>query len=306
MRVRDYISLFLIFNATLLSHVSGELRDWTNAEGNIVKGTLLSYNSSTFRVRIKSNWPSSRVFWYSLENLSSEDRMYVLNHQKKPTGPLPNNLYNDHYYETVDKSKWKFYDKKFCDIRTTLDYEKMLRVSASPNRKLYTPLASVSLDALFEPDQKEAHLDLVDRVHAMPWHCENRFWQQTGGFYENINVLCYFGLTFEDFKKLRWFFSREDLQSYPEKIYKLIGVLDRVVKKFEYDEFIEKRMANGIPVMIYLRHERGSAYSCKVFGGKPALQLASNRKYKKIIYFKTRYDAAYPLPTDKQPRLRKY
>jgi hypothetical protein len=299
MRVKKWISL-VCFAAASFSSASAEEREWKNQDGNVLRGKLISYAAASGRVKIQSHYPSSRTFWYSLEKLSQEDRKYVQSVATSltTTTNLPENLYDEHYYETADPRKWKFFDKKFCDVKIIMDYEKMLKVSAQNQRVFNNGLLLSS--RLFHFKLPGFDADVVRKIKKLEWHSRNPNFYADGDFHAtNINILYYLGVTYEDFKKLRWFFSREDLALYPEKIYQHIGVLDHVSRKYDHDEFFLKRLANGIPVVVY---HRNSCHYEQTYNVRVCPEVYSKKRFtyrnNKIIYFKTRYDSPAPLPTD--------
>jgi len=272
---------------------ANEMRQWKNQDGNVLTGKLLAYSSGTDRLRIRSNYPLQKVFWYDLEKLSAEDRNYV--HSLENTNSeLPKNLYDDAYYDRIRLSKWKFFDKNFCDVKLTMDYEKMLKVPAQ-NRRRFDKDGNLILAGLYHFKIEGYDFDIIDKFKKLNWK-PKRYPVSTQFHHTNVKILHYFGATIEDFKKLRWFFSIEDLAFYPEKIYAHIGILDRVCKKnkFDYEEYVLKRMANGIPVVIYTK----SACFYDQSYGSYVLDVMHKRQNEKVIYFKTRYDSAMRLPTD--------
>ena len=299
MRVKKWISL-VCFVTMIFASYAGEVRDWKNQDGNVLRGKLISYAPATGRVKIQSQYPSSRTFWYSLERLSYEDRKYVQSIGTSTTTNLPKNLYDENYYKTADSRRWKFFDKKFCDLKITMNYEKMLKVSAQ-NRRVFNN-GKLLNSRLLHYKLSGHDEDVVRSVKRLEWRFRNPNYSANSDFYNtNINILYYLGVTYEDFKKLRWFFSREDLELYPEKIYEHIGVLDHVSRKYDHNEFFLKRMANGIPVIVYYK---GFCSYEQAYNAYVSPEVYSNKRFtsrnNKIIYFKTRYDSPASLPTDTQ------
>jgi hypothetical protein len=293
MRVRKYISFFCFIWCGLNANAN-ETRQWKNQDGNILTGKLLAYSKATDSVRIQSNYPVKRVFWYDLEKLSVADRKYVHSYETTDS-ELPENLYDDVYYDQTELSKWKFFDKKFCDVKLTMDYEKMLKVPAQNTRR-FDKNGNLILTKLFHFKIEGYDFDIIDKFKKLNWK-PKRYPVLTDFHYKNVEILHYLGATVEDFKKLRWFFSIEDLAFYPEKIYEHLGVLDRVCKKnkFDYEEYVLKRIANGIPVVLYTKSE---CFYDQGYASYGLDVIKYKRQTEKIIYFKTRYDSAMQLPTD--------
>jgi hypothetical protein len=269
-------------------------RSWTNKDGNSLQGKLIAMNIQTGSVQIKSTHPRYKVFWYSVDKLSSQDKYYIsskkIDIQSKSR---PSNLYNDDFYDSTSNENWRFYDMRFCDVKLEVDYSEL---STVPSHFKYDhktgDLKSCILYLWNNPSYDKGISRMIREFNFRP---RNGKLQTTGknftdGILANIEVLHYLGLQPADFRKLRWFFSAEDFAFYPEKIYKFLGVLDKVSKKFNETELFNERHARGVPIILYwkdrgeLRSRWSNFYTS--FGGVVKLK----QPYSKIIYLKTKQD----------------
>ena len=94
----------------------------------------------------------------------------------------------------------------------------------------------------------------------------------------------YLGLKLNDFRKLRWFFSKDDIALYPEKIYSHFNMLDRVSKKYDYTKLFTERVSRGIPVIVY-EYGTNSCYYIQSFS-QTAHDFLARKRFQKIIYLK--------------------
>ena len=128
------------------------------------------------------------------------------------------------------------FDKKYCDVKLSLNYDKML---STPSHFVYDhKTGDLKSSILYLWNNSEYDANIANAISEYKFRFVNDINLKTSkkdytdGVVSNVQVLHYLGLQTEDFKKLRWFFSAEDFAFYPEKIYRFLDVLDRTSKKF--------------------------------------------------------------------------
>ena len=264
-------------------------RKWVNYDGNNLHGKLLAVNTNTARVQIKSTHPVNQIFWYSISKLSSRDQNYVSTRSNN-SNALQNNLYNNEFYDTIPNKNWKFYDLRHCDVSLDVNYTKLSNVPSHFQYDHKTGnLKSCILYLWNNPSYDKNISQMIRDFNFRPSgeKLQTRGKNFMDGILTNIQVLHYLGVTPDDFMKLRWFFSAEDFAFFPEKIYKFLGVLDKVSTKFNETELFHKRHVRGIPIILYWK-DRGELKSrwsnfYISFNG----QIRMSQSYTKIIYLKT-------------------
>jgi hypothetical protein len=266
-------------------------RTWTNQTGDNVNGILMALNLSTDKIKIKCFGQTNSVFWYPISKLSTLDRYYVNSRNIiEIKNKLPKNLYSEYYYNNTPNRNWKFFDTKFCDVKIVVDYDKLKEVPSYHNYDHITGnLRSCTLYLWDNPSYNKKISLMIDEFNFRPTgdklQTSNK--NYTDGILANVEVLHYLGVSIDDFKKLRWFFSAEDFAFYPEKIYRFLGVLDKVSKKFDQTEWFEKRHSKGIPIIMYWKHNGVLKSRWANFYVPPKFPSQYNNMYKKIIYLKT-------------------
>ena len=265
-------------------------REWVNYDGNNLLGKLLAVNTNTARVQIKSTYPTNRVFWYNISKLSSRDQNYVSS-RSNDSSPLKinKNLYNDEFYDTISNKDWEFYDLRYCDVTLDVDYSRLSRVPS--HFKYDDKTGNLKSCILYLWNNPKYNKNISQMIHDFKFKpteekLQTRGKNFTDGILTNIQVLHYLGIQADDFMKLRWFFSAEDFAFFPEKIYKFLGVLDKVSTNFSETELFHKRHARGVPIILYWK-DRGELRSrwsnfYLSFNGK----IKMDQPYTKIIYLK--------------------
>jgi len=177
-------------------------------------------------------------------------------------------------------TKWKFFDKRFCNIEFYLNYKQYLE-SPFNHKYINNKLISATFNWWQTP---HADKEIVQKVNKLLFRPSTRREYDNENFYVNVRILHYLGLKLNDFKKLRWFFSKEDVALYPEKIYSHFNMLADVSKKYDYEKLFIERVSKGIPVVVY-EHGASSCYYIQSFS-QSAHDFFSRKRFRKIIYLK--------------------
>jgi len=205
---------------------------------------------------------------------------------------LPKNLYDENFYDNTPHSNWKFFDKKYCDVKLDLNFEKMLSV---PSHFVYEhKTGELQSSILYLWNNPEYNKKIANSLYEFNFKFRNDALLKsakkdyTDGVIANVQVLHYLGLKNDDFKKLRWFFSAEDFAFYPEKIYRFLHVLDRVSKKFDEKKWFRERHSVGIPIICYW-YDGGTVRSrwSNFYSTTQKNFRQNERRWWKIIYLKT-------------------
>ena len=289
--------LILVYSLTTIhvnANISNSYRIWIDNHDRKLNGRLLMVDSVNSRIKIHSKSPKNLTFWYDINKLSENDKEFIRNastHTESSNIASSLNLYNEDYYENTNAPKWKFFNIQECDVKLNVNYEKLKTI---PKKFNYNKTGELENCILYLWDNPSFDRNIHTYLHTLDFKPQNRELDArkknyTDGILTNIQVLHYLGVSVDDFKKLRWFFSAEDFAFFPEKVYKFLGVLDRVSKKFDENELFYKRHSKGIPIILYWKENgilrsRWSNFYDKL-SNRPKV---NNPNYEKIIYLKTK------------------
>ena len=232
MKMRLYIlSLFAVFSAYGKSETfnNSEVRSWTNCDNNVVHGKLVKYDRSRNSVYIARPLSEGGAFWYALNKLSADDVVFVNDEVANLNKVvLPENLYNDAYFNRSSYAEWKWYDPKYLVVEDPVIFNWSERRSRfrTANRSCWmTRTRTYEFGTHLYPRQR--------RKGFAPSHWNTSIINFSA-------ILRQYGVSERDLAKLKWFYSKEDWMSKTSVIFRKFG--KSFWAKNDYQIFFDKKL----------------------------------------------------------------
>lgn len=180
----------------------------------------------------------------------------------------------------IRSGKLRNFDKQFCNVRPSFDYSLYSKGVFDKKYLNQTPVSAIF--KWYRADDIDT--EIASKVNKLMFRNATRKSFDNENFYVNVRILHYLGLKLDDFRKLRWFFSKEDIALYPEKLYSHFRMLSSVSKRYDYNKVFIDRFLKGVPVIVY-EYNKTSCYYIDKFS-KLNHDFLKNKRFKKIIYLK--------------------